>query len=72
MSKLPLNKRDATLIYNQRCFAALNVTDHFDKMTSWKRARAASEESGELAEGVGLLPTIDKVLKINGRFRRYV
>jgi hypothetical protein len=48
------------------------MTNHFDKMTSWKRARAASEESGELAEGVGLLPTIDKALKINGRFRRYV
>jgi hypothetical protein len=25
-----------------------------------------------IAEGVGLLPTIDKALKINGRFRRYV
>jgi hypothetical protein len=48
------------------------MTNHFDKMTSWKRARAASEESGELAEGVGLLPTIDKALKINGRSRRCV
>src|SRR6266581_7568456 len=27
-------------------------------MTSWKRARAASEESGELAEGVGFEPTV--------------
>jgi hypothetical protein len=25
-----------------------------------------------MAEGVGLLPTIDKALKINGRIRRYV
>jgi hypothetical protein len=25
-----------------------------------------------MAEGVGLLPTIDKALKINERFRRYV
>ena len=48
------------------------MTNHFDKMTSWKRARAASEESGELAEGVGLLPTIDKALKIKDQFRRYV
>jgi hypothetical protein len=55
-----------------RCSAALNMTDHFDKMTSWKRTRAASEQSGGLAEGVGLLPTIHKALKINGRFRRYV
>jgi hypothetical protein len=48
------------------------MTDHFDKMTSWKRARAASEESGELAEGVGLLPANRKALKINGRLRRFV
>ena len=34
------------------------MTNHFDKMTSWKRARAASEESGELAEGVGFEPTV--------------
>ena len=38
--------------------AALNMTNHFDKMTSWKRARVASEESGELAEGVGFEPTV--------------
>jgi hypothetical protein len=31
---------------------------HFDKMTLWKRARAASEQSGELAEGVGFEPTV--------------
>ena len=34
------------------------MTNHFDKMTSWKRARAASEESAELAEGVGFEPTV--------------
>jgi hypothetical protein len=34
-----------------RCGAALNMTNHFDKMTSWKRARATSEQSGVLAEG---------------------
>src|SRR4029077_11956152 len=41
-----------------RCSAALNMTDHFDKMTSWKRTRAASEQSGGLAEGVGFEPTV--------------
>src|SRR6266576_5227164 len=34
------------------------MTNYFDKMTSWKRARAASEQSGELAEGVGFEPTV--------------
>ena len=29
-------------------------------------------ENSRLAEGVGLLPTNRKALKINGRFRRYV
>jgi hypothetical protein len=48
------------------------MTDDFDKMTSWKRTRAASEQSGGLAEGVGLSPTRRKALKINEWFRRYV
>jgi hypothetical protein len=34
------------------------MTNHFDKVTSWKRTRAASEESGEVAEGVGFEPTV--------------